>query len=115
MSTALINDNRLYGFSHYGLGEMFCIDTKNGKILWKGPGRTGDNVTFLSIPGHVLALIDDGELQVLKADGAKTEILAKYKVADNPTWAAPVLLKDQLLIKDRNSLTLWRFSNTKKK
>ena len=115
MSTAVINDNRLYGFSHYGLGEMFCIDTTNGKILWKGPGRTGDNVTFLSIPGHVLALIDDGELQVLKADGAETKILAKYKIADNPTWAAPVLLKDQLLIKDRDSLTLWRFSDTKKK
>ena len=52
---------------------------------------------------------------MLKADGADTEILTKYKVADNPTWAAPVLLKDQLLIKDRDSLTLWRFSDTKKK
>ena len=63
----------------------------------------------------MLALIDDGELQVLKADGAETKILANYKIADNPTWAAPVLLKDQLLIKDRDSLTLWRFSDTKKK
>ena len=113
MSSAVINDNRLYGFSHYGLGELFCIDTTNGKILWKGPGRTGDNVTFLSVPGHVLALIDDGELQVLKADGTETRIVTRYKVADNPTWAAPVLLKDKLLIKDRDSLTLWQLSDTK--
>ena len=115
MSTAVINGNRLYGFSHYGLGELFCIDTTNGKILWKGPGRTGDNVTFLSVPGHVLALIDDGELQVLKAAGAKTEVVTRYKVAENPTWAAPVLLKNKLLIKDRDSLTLWRLSDTKQK
>ena len=113
MSSAVINDNRLYGFSHYGLGELFCIDTTNGKILWKGPGRTGDNVTFLSVPGHVLALIDDGELQVLKADGTETRIVTRYKVADNPTWAAPVLLKDKLLSKDQDSLTLWQLSATK--
>lgn len=107
MSSAVINGDLLYGFSHYRRGRLFCLDPKTGDILWQGPGRTGENVMFLSIPGHVLALIDDGELQVIAASGEHLEKVASYDVADSPTWAPPVLLKDAMLVKDRVRLTLW--------
>ena len=37
--------------------------TQTGKVLWSGPGRAGQNATFLSIPGHIVALMDNGQLQ----------------------------------------------------
>ena len=58
MSSAVMNENLLYGFSHYGLGRLFCLNVNTGEVLWQGPGRTGDNVMFLAIPGHILALTD---------------------------------------------------------
>lgn len=107
MSSAVINGNYLYGFSHYRLGQFFCLDTENGDIIWEGPGRSGDNAAFLSIPGHVLALLDKGELQVISATEKVYKKIVSYTVAQSPTWAAPVLLHNGILIKDRDSLTYW--------
>ncbi|QEG38165.1 PQQ-binding-like beta-propeller repeat protein [Roseimaritima ulvae] len=107
MSTAVINADLLFGFSHYKKGQLFCLDTANGEVLWRGPGRTGDNVAFLSIREHVVALLDKGQLQVIEATDGGLEEVAHYQVADSPTWAPPVLLTNAILIKDRTSLTLW--------
>lgn len=111
MSSAVVNDDLLYGFSHYGRGRLFCLDTKTGEVLWQGPGRTGENVMFLSIPGQVVALINDGNLQILAARGDRFETLASYRVAESPTWAPPVLLKSGILVKDKQLLTLWSLAD----
>ena len=95
--------------SHYKLGQIFCLDPKSGKILWAGPPRTGNNVMFLSIPGHVLALVNTGEVRVIAARPDRYQTVATWKVAEGGTWAPPVLLKDGLLIKDREHLTCWKF------
>ena len=110
MSSAVINDNLWYGFSHYDRGRIFCLDPKTGEVLWKGPGRTGENVAFLAIPGHVVALINDGELQILAARGDHIDKVATYRVAEDSTystWAPPVLLQGGILVKDKKTLTLW--------
>ncbi len=107
MSSAVVNDNLLYGFSHYSKGQFFCLDTDSGEILWRGPGRTGQNVMFLSIPGYVVALVDSGELQIIAATGDGYKKVAAWKVADSPTWAPPVLLQNGILIKDEQALVFW--------
>lgn len=107
MSSAVINGDLLYGFSHYDSGRLFCLDCKTGHVLWTGPPRTGRNVMFLSIPGHVVALINNGELKVIKAHAAGFEVVASYRVAESETWAPPVLLEKAVLVKDRDTLTLW--------
>ena len=107
MSSAVVNDGLLYGFSHYGKGRLFCLDTENGEILWQGPGRAGNNVAFLSVPGFVFALFDRAELQVIKATGDAYQQVASYQVGDSPTWAPPVLLEDGFLIKDQERLRRW--------
>ena len=110
MSTAVINKDFLFGFSHYGRGRLFCLEPRTGKIRWQGPGRTGNNVTFLSFPGHVAALVNKGQLQILAAQGEQYERVASYGVSETPTWAPPVLVENGVLIKDEQRLTLWSFS-----
>lgn len=107
MSSAIVNGDRLYGFSHYDKGRFFCLDIDSGKILWVGPGRTGQNVMFLAIPGYIVALVDHGELQILAAGGKSFKRSASYRVADSPTWAPPVLLSNGVLVKDNETLTRW--------
>ena len=110
MSTAVMNGDLLYGFSHYGHGKFFCMDTESGNILWEGPARTGNNVMFLAIPGHIVALINNGELRILKATGSAYKQVASYRVADDRTWTPPVLVANGVLIKDHDTLTLWTFA-----
>lgn len=113
MSSAVVNDGLLFGMSHFGAGRYFCLDPQTGDIRWEGTGRTGDNVAFLSIPGHVVALKDDGQLQILAADGERFEVVASYRVSDDPTWAPPVLLDDGILTKDDRKLTRWSLGESK--
>jgi outer membrane protein assembly factor BamB len=109
MSSAVVNGELLYGFSHYGQGRLFCLDPQTAEVRWQGPGRTGENVAFLAIPGHVVALINDGELKILAANGDRFETVTSYRVAENSTWATPVLLESGILVKDNQTLTLWSF------
>ncbi|QGJ70307.1 Pyrrolo-quinoline quinone [Planctomycetales bacterium 10988] len=109
MSTAVMNDGLLYGFSHYKRGQLFCLDPASGEILWTGPGRLGDNVMFLSIPGQIVALVDTGELILFEATGEEYKPLQTYQIAESETWAPPVVLKDGFLIKDHDTLTYWKF------
>ena len=109
MSSAVVDGDRLYGFSHYDTGRLFCLDVASGEVKWEGPPRTGQNVTFLTVSGYVLALINDGRLRVLKATDESYQSVAEYRVADSPTWAAPVLLPKGLLIKSKQKLIYWKF------
>ena len=115
MSSAVVNADLFFGFSHYDQGRIFCLDPETGKVLWQGPPRTGENVTFLAIPDHVLALVNDGQLKIIQAIDEKYENLATYRVAqDDPysTWAPPVLLQNGILIKAKHTLTLWRLNGS---
>jgi outer membrane protein assembly factor BamB len=109
MSSAVVNNGLLYGMSHYKLGQIFCLDPGTGKVLWTGPPRTGNNVMFLSLPGHILALINNGTIHVVKAQADSYEKVATWSVSKKPTWAPPVLLQSGILIKDLDTLTFWKF------
>jgi outer membrane protein assembly factor BamB len=109
MSTAVVHGNHLFGFSHFELGQLFCMDTTSGDILWRGPSRTGENVCLLTMDNHIGALINNGTFLILEASTKAFQKIRSYKVASGPTWAPPVLWADSLLIKDRNHLTRWSF------
>jgi outer membrane protein assembly factor BamB len=107
MSTAVINDGLLYGMSHFKSGQFFCLNPKDGEILWLSPGRIGNNVAFLSAPGHVIALINTGELRIIEASGKAYRKITSYPVAESPTWAPPLLLREHILVKSLDTITLW--------
>jgi len=109
MASAIVAEGFLYGLSHYGQGRLFCLDPGNGEILWQGSPRTGPYATFLSFPGHVLTLSHQGRLVIFKASPKGFQSVASYALSDNSTWAAPVLLKDGILVKDAETLSLWTF------
>ena len=90
-------------------GQFFCANAKNGETLWTAGGRQGDNAAVLLGDGVVLALNTKSELVVFSATDKKYEELARYKVADTPTWAHPAFTSQGVLIKDLDSLALWSF------
>jgi outer membrane protein assembly factor BamB len=108
MSTPVLLDSRLYGMSQRNSGQLFALDAATGKTLWAGSGRLGDNAALVVADGLLLALTTGSELLVHRAgdDGALAE-LARYRGADSPTWAHPVLLSNRIVIKDADSLICW--------
>ncbi len=109
MASAVISGDSLYGKSQYKQGQFFRLDPMTGEIIWLGPPRMGEYATFLTIPGHIVALRDHGILEIFSSGKDAYRPVASYEVSNLPTWTAPVLLTDGFLIKDQTRLTRWKY------
>jgi outer membrane protein assembly factor BamB len=110
MNTPVLQGNLLVGLSVRQKGQFFAIDADTGKTLWQGAGRMGENAAILNLGGKgLLLLTNDANLIVLPANTTGSAAkgcmpLAQYTVATSPTWAHPVFLGRQLLVKDEQTL-----------
>jgi outer membrane protein assembly factor BamB len=107
MSTPVTDGAYIYGFGHRRKGQLFCIDARTGEAKWTTEGRGGENAAIQSVGENLLVLSTDGDLIVVKRNPAKFEEVRRYKVADSQTWAHPVLLGPEVVIRDADSLTVW--------
>ena len=109
MSTPVTAGSKLFGLSHKNKGQYFCLDASNGKVLWMSDGRQGDNAAILIAKGTIFSLSTDGDLTVFPATEKMPADFKKRRVADSPTWAHPVFVGKEILVKDTTSLALWSF------
>lgn len=110
MSTPIIEDGRLFGLFHSRKGQFFCMDAASGKILWTSEGREGQNAAILKTDTILVGLSTEGRLVFFSKSADRFEPLKTYHVADSETWAQPILLERNILIKDRTHLTSWSLS-----
>ncbi|HKG13155.1 MAG TPA: PQQ-binding-like beta-propeller repeat protein [Pyrinomonadaceae bacterium] len=104
MNTPVLHGSTLYGLSARKKGQFFALDAATGKTLWQGPGRMGENASIINVAGTLLALTNDAVLYVLPTGAGSFAPAAQYTVATSPTWAHPVFLGDQILVKDETTL-----------
>lgn len=107
MSSPVLGGDLIFGFSHYKKGQIFCLDAHTGATRWTGPPRQGDNTAIVISRENLILLKDGGELAIAKAAGQGFEPLRTYTVADSPTWAHPLVLRDGVVIKDATTLAFW--------
>jgi outer membrane protein assembly factor BamB len=108
MSTPVLEGGVLYGLSHKQKGQLFALDAASGKTLWLSEGRVGDNAALVALGPALLALTTDAALIVARPDPKAYSVLRTYTVADTPTWAHPAPAPGGILVKDRESLALWK-------
>ena len=109
MNTPVLEAGRLYGLSHRKRGQFFCIDAASGRTLWLSEGRQGENAAIVSAADAIFALTTDSELLVLRGKGDSFAPARRYRVAESPTWAHPVVTGEGVLVKDRTKLSYLRF------
>ena len=108
LSTPVLEAGVLYGLSHKKKGQLYALDAATGRTLWLSEGRLGDNAALVSAGKSLLVLTTDSALIVAKQDKQAYSVVRRYTVADTPTWAHPALAGEGILVKDRESLALWR-------
>lgn len=107
MSSPVLDGDYLYGLSNLRKGQFFCLDARTGEVLWTTEGREGANASLLDAKNVLFMLTSDAELIIASKSAKGFEQRARYTVADTPTWAHPVVIGKQILIKDEANLTLW--------
>jgi outer membrane protein assembly factor BamB len=105
-STPVLKDDVLYGFNASSR-FIYCQDAKTGKVLWTNATTSGECGYILDVGPVLVALSSDSDLVVFKANKEAYKEVHRYKVADSPTWAEPILAGNRIYIKDKDSLTLW--------
>jgi outer membrane protein assembly factor BamB len=107
VSNPVVIDDTLFGLSHRSRGQYFSLDVATGEVLWLGPPREAENTAIVKAGDLLFLLNDDAELIVAKSSRTGLEVLQRYTVADNATWAQPAISANRIFVKDVFSLTLW--------
>jgi len=104
MSTPVLGDGILYGHSARRKGQFVALDAATGAVRWATEGREGEHASVLLTPEHVVYLTEGADLLVVRRGGESFAVDRRYRVADAATWASPVLLGGDLLVRDANGL-----------
>ena len=114
MSTPVLAEGRLFGMSHKQRGQFFALDAASGKTIWLSEGRQGDNAAVLAGADSVFLLTTGSELVVAPRSGDAFAPTRTWQVAESPTWAHPVVMNEGVLVKDVETLALWRWEGDTK-
>jgi len=104
MSSPVFGDGLIYGHSAKRKGRFFALDAKTGATRWATDGREGDHASVLLTPRHIVYLTNGADLIVARRRTATFEVERRYDVADAETWAIPVLLGADVLVRDATGL-----------
>jgi outer membrane protein assembly factor BamB len=106
MSSPVFGDGLIYGHSSKRKGQFFAIDAKTGAVRWATEGREGEYASLLLTPQHVVFLTNGADLIVAKRGTASFTVERRYEVAQAATFATPVLLGSNILVRDATGLML---------
>jgi outer membrane protein assembly factor BamB len=104
-SSPVLKDGLLFGLS--ANQRFFCTDVGTGEVLWEDGARRGECGTVLDAGPVLLALTSDTYLVAFLPSGKGYTEVARYKVADTPTWAAPIIAGNRVFVKAHDTLALW--------
>jgi outer membrane protein assembly factor BamB len=104
MSSPVFGDGLLYGLSIKKKGQFIALDVATGAVRWATEGREGEHASVMLTPRHLVYLTNGADLIVAKRGAAGFEIEKRYEVAESETWAMPVLLGSDILVRDTTGL-----------
>lgn len=107
MNSLVLEGDHFYGMTNKRKGSIFCAQAATGKVLWSTEGREGANAAILHSKDLLFVLNNDAGLIVAKKNSAAFEQVARYSLADNATYAHPVIWGKNILVKDDASIALW--------
>lgn len=104
MSSPVFGDGLIYGHSARRKGQFVALDAQSGVVHWSTEGREGDHASVLLTANHIIYLTNSATLIVVRRGASNFTVERRYDVADAETWAIPVLLGKDILVRDANSL-----------
>ena len=106
MSSPVFGDGLIYGHSSKRKGQFVAVDAKTGAVKWATEGREGEHASLLLTPQHVIFLTNSADLIVAKRGTPAFDVEKRYEVAEAATWAVPVLLGSNVLVRDATGVML---------
>lgn len=107
-NTPVLVKGFLYGFTDQR--RIYCLNASNGQTGWIDNATNSDFATIVDCGSVIIGFPSTGYLIVMKSDpNAYTEV-AKYKLAETPVYAFPVIAGNMIYVKDAESLMLYKIN-----
>ncbi len=106
-NTPILKDGFLYGFTDQK--RIYCLNASTGQTAWVDNAVSSDFSTIVDCSSVIIGLTSTNNLIVLKPDGKVYSEVAKYKVADTPIYAFPVISGNSIYVKDAETLMKYSF------
>jgi outer membrane protein assembly factor BamB len=109
MSTPSASDVAIFGLAHRNSGQFVALDRATGKTLWTTQGREGTNASIVRAGSWLLLFTTNAEMIVTRASATAYGEVRRYTIADSAVWAHPAVVRDRIVVKDVDMLTVWSF------
>lgn len=106
MSSPVTADGVVYAHSTKRKGQFVAFDENTGAVRWATEGREGEHASLLLTPRHIVFLTNSADLIVAKRGTPAFTVERRYEVAQSSTFATPVLLGSNILVRDATGLML---------
>jgi outer membrane protein assembly factor BamB len=107
-NTPVLKNGFLFGFSDQK--RIFCMNAGTGQTAWIDNVVNSDFSTVSDCGSILIGLASTGNLIVYKPEASGYSEVAKYKVADTPVYAFPVITGVNIYVKDAENLMLFRIN-----
>lgn len=108
MSSPVLADGLVIGLSARRKGQFVALDAATGALTWSSSGRNADHASVLLTPTHVVYLTSGGDLQLVKRGTTAYAADRSYEVATRATYAVPLFLQGDLIVRDATHVTRMR-------
>ena len=108
LSTPVATGRWLHGYSDTKRGRLYTLDSRTGELVWSSGGRLADHASVIATAKDILMLTEQGVLTVYRREREVLVRQQSYDVADSETWAHPALAGSYLIVKDNDSVSVWR-------
>lgn len=106
MSSPVYADGSIFGLGEKKKGQFVALDAKTGTARWMTEGREGEHASLLLTPKHLIYLTNNADLIIADRSATSFTVAKRYDdVTASQTWAMPVFLGSDLLIRDATGLT----------
>ena len=109
MSTPVVVEGHVY--MHLQNQRFACIELATGETTWTSE-PFGKYCSLVRQADRILALDQEGELLLLKANPETFELLDRRKVSDEETWAHLAVSGDELFVRELNALSAFQWKRT---
>jgi outer membrane protein assembly factor BamB len=104
----VVHDGYAFGFDG---SILSCIDLADGKRKWKGGRYGAGQLLLLADQDLLLVLSDEGDLALVSATPGEFKELARFKAINGKTWNHPVLVGNNLLVRNGEEMAAFRLTS----
>ncbi len=105
MCTPVVVEDHAY--FHLRNQRAACVDLQSGEIAWVTDERFGKYWSIVSQGDRLLALDEEGELILFRANPERFDLIDRRKVSDQETWAHLTVVGDQIFVRELSGLSAW--------